>query len=127
MKFEINKNILTEGLRVVCNSLDTVSLNPVGDCVLLVVSKTNIKLFSNNSFLSCFYEINNNFTCFNEGKVLIKGKLFYSIISKLDNQNSILIEIVDNSVIRIKQSKFSSDINLLDSTTFITSDFNFSN
>jgi DNA polymerase III sliding clamp (beta) subunit (PCNA family) len=123
MKIQINKNILFNALKINCSLIDSSSFNPIADAVLIIASSQNIKIINTNNYLSCLVEIKENFTCEQSGEVLIKAKILFNVVSKLSNQ-TIDIEVVDNSVIRITQSKFISDINLLDKSLFSVPNFN---
>lgn len=124
MKFIIQKNTLLECLKICCDVIDTTSLNPIGDCVLINANTTQIQFKAFSTTTAIQTHTNQGFTTQKEGNALIKGRLLYNIISKIHN-TEITLEIVDSSVLRITIPNFTSDVNLCELNLFPTLNFNY--
>lgn len=122
MKFKINKKTLNEALKYITNIIGPFNVNPILSNILVNVEK-KIVLNATNGVVSSKYEINDGFTIESIGSFLVKGKILYSIISKI-NENEIEIELIDSSIIRISTQTYSCDVNLTDDSSFPSIDFN---
>jgi DNA polymerase-3 subunit beta len=124
MKIQIQKQILSNALKTCCNSMDAISFNPVGDSILIKTTNNELHLQTSTANASLLVKIKEGIQISEDGEVLIKGRLLYNIITKTHG-NDIRLETVDNSVLRIEVARFSSDINLSDSTLFPHVNFQF--
>lgn len=124
MKIEIEKKELIELLKFNTNVLGSNSLNPILDNILISANKdTNeIELISSNDNISSKI-FSTNVNVDESGTILIKGKLFYSMISKIHNE-IIVLEKIDSKYLRISNSKFAANINLVEETLYPTINFN---
>jgi DNA polymerase-3 subunit beta len=125
MKINIEKQELLKQLKTSVGLLDSLNSNPIMDCLLIEANDKQLIIISSNNF-SSLKNTTTNLTISTPGKVLVKGKIIYSIISKLKEKH-INLEVVDNSILRISTESFSSDINILDSFTYPSINFEFEN
>lgn len=118
LKIKISKNELLTAIRSCMNVIEgnSYSTSPINHCIRMIVSKNKIEFFSFSHLFSANYEITNDFECFNEGELVIKAKIFFNIVSKLDDE--IILEKVDKNSLYIKSNNFESNINLIDETLF---------
>ncbi|MDR0985910.1 MAG: DNA polymerase III subunit beta [Mycoplasmataceae bacterium] len=123
MKFTINKNSFLKALKQATNIIDNNNINPVLSGILINCKDKTLTITSSNNNISFITTINDA-NIQKEGIVLVRGKILFNIINKLKNED-ITIEIVDNSVLRISTSNFSSDINTLESTSYPSINFNY--
>ncbi|WP_412032299.1 DNA polymerase III subunit beta [Malacoplasma muris] len=125
MKFILNKKNIIESIKT-CNSLiDSNIISPFIQGMLLQAKNNKITIITSNGFVSCKSEIKENVKIIEEGSVLIKSKLFATIITKLKNED-ILFEKVDNSVLKIKTESFDSNINIMDDEQYPNINFDYS-
>ena len=124
MKIQIHKNLLTNALRTCCNAMDSVSFNPINEAILIKTDNQEIHLQAITANTSLFIRLNKNIQIKEPGQALVKGKLLYNIISKIQSEE-VTLQTVDNSVLRVEVPRFSSDINLFESTLFPTINFQF--
>ena len=125
MKLTINTKLLTEKIQLVSNTLDTSGLNPILSGILFNITYKSITLVSSNN--NCYSQINidKDFKTESEGKFLIKGKMISEILSNLKS-NEVILEIVDESVLRIYNNSFSCNLNILDVNSYPTISFYYS-
>ena len=115
MKVIINKNKLLESLKL-CNSIsENINTTPVFLGTLIEVKENFISLTSSNGLISIKSKIEKSENCniLSNGNVLVKTKTLFSMISKFKNEN-IILEKIDNSVLKIKTETFDSNINIMD-------------
>lgn len=118
MKIKIKKNILLNNLKLINNINTNNYSSPIIQGLLINVSSDKINLIHTNGTISTNSKINNNdFIFIQEGIVLVKAKLFYNIIQKLSDED-IIIEKIDNSILKIQTNNFDSNINILDHKEF---------
>ncbi|MEF9984754.1 MAG: DNA polymerase III subunit beta, partial [Malacoplasma sp.] len=118
MKIIIKKDILFNSLKLVTNLSSNNFSSPIIQGLFIDVNKERINLIHTNGMISINSKINNdNFLFVEEGTFLVNKKLFCNIIQKLNNED-IVIEKIDNSVLKIKTSNFDSNINILDYKEF---------
>lgn len=122
MKLTIQKEIILQALKKINNVVGETITTPVNDGVLIKVEKQRIIFKAVGTHAAIMFETQQGINTELEGEILVKTKLIYNIISKIRTQ-AIDLECVDNSVLRIKAEKFSSDINLFDSSLFPTINF----
>lgn len=115
MKVKIEKKYLINLVKM-CNSIiDNLTSSPIIQGIYISAKNNKLSFISTNGIISVKSETLEEKECqvIEEGNVLVKSKTFFSIIQKLKNEN-VLLEKVDNSVLKIKTSNFDSNINLLD-------------
>lgn len=126
MKFKVNKKTLLENIKII-NQMNINNIySPIFQSVLITVEKKELTFVATNGFISSKIVIKNDFECIEEGNVLIKFKILFNIIQKLDNLD-LIFERIDNSVIKISSEKFDSNINVLDSQEFPIINFSHEN
>jgi DNA polymerase III sliding clamp (beta) subunit (PCNA family) len=123
MKFTIEKNTFLNLLKLPTNIVDNTNINPVLTGIVVECKDKQLTIISSNNNLSLRSSCD-DVEIIKTGKVLIRGKLLFSIINKL-KQSKITFEVVDNSIVRISTNNFSSDINLLDDVSYPSINFNF--
>jgi DNA polymerase III sliding clamp (beta) subunit (PCNA family) len=126
MKITINKNNLLTPLKLVFNVVESNSVNPTFNRVLLkTINQNELALIGSNSFISIKTIIKEGLTIKETGGILVNGRILYSIISKIDNPE-LALELIDNSVLRISTPNFSSDINIYEENSYPNINFDFS-
>ncbi|MDR0825825.1 MAG: DNA polymerase III subunit beta [Mycoplasmataceae bacterium] len=124
MKIEIQKDELLKNIKIVNSVIDDNSLNPTLTGIKFICKDNSLIIIGSNNNVSV-QTTTNNLTIHKPGEILIKSKIIFNIISKLKNEK-VLIEKIDNSILHISASDFSSDINLLDENTYPNINFNIS-
>lgn len=128
MKIKIHKKSLVNLVKM-CNSIvDNVVSTPIVQGIYITAKDNKISFISTNNIISIKAETSetDEFQIIEEGSVLIKSKTFYAIVQKLKNEN-ILLEKMDNSVLKIKTDTFDSNINLLDDEQYPIISFSYEN
>jgi DNA polymerase-3 subunit beta len=125
MKFTIDKTKFLNLLKLPTNIVDNSNINPVLTGILIECKNKKLTVISSNNNLSIHAQCEDA-DILKEGKILIRGKLLFNIVSKLKESN-VSFEVIDNSIIRISTNKFSSDINLLDDVGYPSINFNYDN
>ncbi|MDE5841999.1 MAG: DNA polymerase III subunit beta [Malacoplasma sp.] len=126
MKFNVNKNKIFETVRV-CNSItDNLNSSPNFLGTLIETNNSKLKFTSSNGLISIksIIEKDENLNIINNGKVLLKTKTLFNVLSKL-KKSMINFERIDNSVLKIKTDYFDSNINILDEEKYPNINFNF--
>jgi DNA polymerase III sliding clamp (beta) subunit (PCNA family) len=123
MKFEIKKNILTKALLLTNKTLLNDDLNQSFNSLLFDVKENEISISNYNNNFASLIKIN-QVKIYSEGIFLIKGKILIDIVNNLNN-DLILFEIIDNSILSIKTNDFTSQLNLLNSDLFSKLDFEY--
>ncbi|MDR1991721.1 MAG: DNA polymerase III subunit beta [Mycoplasmataceae bacterium] len=116
MKFTIEKNELINLLKTPCGIINNNNINHILTGILIECKNNELIVISSNNNLS-IKSTTKNLTIHKDGYVLIYGKLFYNIITKLKDVQ-VNFEVVDNSIVRISTPTFSSDLNLLDNVNY---------
>ncbi len=116
MKFEIKKNILTKALLLTNKTLLNDDLNQSFNSLLFDVKENEISISNYNNNFASLIKIN-QVKIYSESIFLIKGKILIDIVNNLNN-DLILFEIIDNSILSIKTNYFTSQLNLLNSGLF---------
>ncbi|MGL5246108.1 MAG: DNA polymerase III subunit beta [Mycoplasmoidaceae bacterium] len=112
MRVIVKKDKILNGLKF-CNSIiGQNTIYPVLQSVLLEIKDNKIRLTSSNGTSSSIYQISEGIQIFEEGTILVKAKTLLNIISKLENED-ILLEKIDNSLLKIKSGRFDSNINIM--------------
>jgi DNA polymerase-3 subunit beta len=116
MKISISKQELFNQLKTSVNLLDSLNSNPVMDCLLIDVDEKQLTITSSNVF-SSLRNTTTKLTTSKPGRVLVKGRILYNIVSKI-KEKMIDLEVVDNSILRVSTTSFLCDINILDYTSY---------
>lgn len=125
MKFTIKKTILNNALKNINNIIDQNNTNPV-------LTGVQIKVIDNKIFLTCnngstrYQQIVSDVKIEKPGEILVKARVLYEIITSL-KQDEITFTQIDESILHIQTSSYSSDINLLDNFSFPVLKFEFQN
>ncbi|MCQ3915567.1 MAG: DNA polymerase III subunit beta [Mycoplasmoidaceae bacterium] len=125
MKFVIEKSILLDCLKNINSLIDGNNINPA-------LSAVHIKSIDNKLFFiatngeNSYQQIIDNVEIKEGGDILIKARLLYNYISKID-QKSITINQIDERILQINTPKSTSEINLIDDSSFPIIDFNYDN
>lgn len=126
MKFKTNKQNIINFIKF-ANSIVDNSISTPYILGLYIEAKDNkLYITSTNGYISSKSIIENNIQIIEEGKILIKSRLFFNILSKLKNEE-ILFEKVDNSILKIKTNNFDSNINIMDEEQYPLINFNYDN
>lgn len=126
MKIKINKNILINNIRILNSLPFNFTSSPIIQSILIKADKDKVDFILTNGLTSIKVSIKENISILEEGNVLIKSKIFFSIISKLKDEE-IIFEKIDSSVLKIKTSSFDSNLNILDDEQFPIINFNYDN
>lgn len=125
MKFEIKKSILSNSLKNINNLIDANNLNPNLSGVFIKARDNKLTLIATNGS-SCYQQIISDVTIKEAGDILVKPKILYSYISKI-NQEMITINQIDEKILQIHSEKYSCEINLIDSSSFPILNFDHDN
>lgn len=126
MKIKIEKKYLINLVKM-CNSIiDNLTSSPIIQGLYISAKNNKLSIISTNGVVSIKSETLEENECqiIEEGNVLVKSKTFFSIIQKLKNE-SVLLEKVDNSILKIKTNNFDSNINLLDENQYPVISFSY--
>ena len=126
MKIKASKNAILSVLKFNNSIIDNTVSSPYIQGILIEAIDNKIYLTSTNSFISAKTIIDKGIQIIEEGKLLVKSKIFFNIISKLKNEE-IIIEKVDNSVLKIKTESFDSNINIMDEQQYPNINFDYDN
>lgn len=126
MKIKASKNAILNVLKFNNSIIDNTVSSPYIQGILIEAIDNKIYLTSTNSFISAKTIIEKGIQIIEEGKLLVKSKIFFNIISKLKNEE-IIIEKVDNSVLKIKTESFDSNINIMDEQQYPNINFDYVN
>lgn len=119
MKFSIKREELLKLLKFSEKIIESKNLiNPILNCINLIINKNQSKCICSNGIISGSYEIPMESLNIEEnGKILIKNKILLEIISKVKD-DYIHFHKIENTVLSIKTKKFSSEINIIDESSF---------
>ncbi|WPL40794.1 DNA polymerase III subunit beta [Malacoplasma iowae] len=124
MKIKANKNAILNVLKFNNSIIDNTVSSPYIQGILIEAIDNKVYLTSTNSFISAKTTIDKGIQIIEEGKLLVKSRVFFNIISKLKNEE-IIIEKVDNSVLKIKTESFDSNINIMDEQQYPNINFDY--
>ncbi|MDE5949530.1 MAG: DNA polymerase III subunit beta [Malacoplasma sp.] len=127
MKIIVNKKKIFESVKI-CNSIsDMVNSSHNFLVTLIEVENSKLKFTSSNGLISIksIIEKDESLNIISNGKVLVKTKTLFNVLSKLKNE-MINLERIDNSVLKIKTDYFDSNINILDEEKYPNINFDFS-
>lgn len=123
MKFVIEKNILLDCLKNINSLIDENSINPALSAVHIKSIDDKLFFIATNGENS-YQQIINDVEIKEGGDILIKARLLYNYISKID-QKSITINQIDEKILQINTPNSTSEINLIDDSSFPIIDFNY--
>ena len=124
MKLKINKNVLLKKLKNATAIIgNNTNLNPILNCILIDAERDLVFTCSNGQISAKFYETE-GFEIIHPGRILIKAKILFSVVSKL-TEDELEISKVDQSVITIKTKSFNCQINTLAEEQYPLIDFSF--
>ena len=66
--------------------MDSVSFNPINEAILIKTDNQEIHLQAITANTSLFIRLNKNIQIKEPGQALVKGKLLYNIISKIQSE-----------------------------------------
>ena len=92
MKIKASKNAILSVLKFNNSIIDNTVSSPYIQGILIEAIDNKIYLTSTNSFISAKTIIDKGIQIIEEGKLLVKSKIFFNIISKLKNEEIIEIE-----------------------------------
>ena len=124
MQAIIQRQEFVKALRNI-NDLVNYCNTPILSCVYIKTDDKKIILTATNGSISYQQEIV-NIQIKKQGNILINANLFYSIISKI-HQDEIFINQIDDNILQVKTPTFSCEINLNDSLAFPRLSFDYSN
>ena len=130
MKFNIEKNELLKLLkfsdRIINDNRNNI-INPILSFLYLKISNKESTVTCSNGITSGLYVINKDkLEIKEEGVILVKPKLLLNIIAKL-KEDRIEFNKVDSSVLTIKTSSFSAQINIIDENSYPSISFDNTN
>lgn len=125
MKFVIKKNILVDCLKNINSLIDSNNLNPTLSAVHIKSKDGKLYFIATNGAAS-YQQIISDVKIEKPGDILVKAKLLYSYISKID-QEEITINQIDDRILQINTPSSYSEINLIDDSSFPILDFSFEN
>ncbi len=123
MKFEIEKNILSNCLKNINSLIDPNNPNLILTAVQIKALDNKI-IFTATNGSSSYQQIILNDKIQKNGEILIKAKLLYNYISKID-QETITINQIDDKILQISTPNFSTEMNLIDNSSFPILFFNY--
>lgn len=112
MRIVIKKSAILNGIKFCNNMIGQNIIYPILQSILIEIKNNSIYLTSSNGISSSIYKISEGIQIFEEGTVLIKARTLLNIISKLDDED-VLLEKMDNSLLKIKSGRFDSNINIM--------------
>lgn len=126
MKFLIKKNKLMNLIKLSTSIINNQSYNPMLVNVFIEADeekKELITIFSNEQ-ITCKYIIKEDIEIVKSGSIVLRSKLLSGVISKLQNED-ITFEKIDTQSLKIFNSKFDANINLLNESLFPSFDFSY--
>lgn len=124
MKIIIKKDKFVNSLKLINNVIDHNSYNPILTAIEIEVMEKNIIIIGTNGNTNYKEVISEDFIVEKIGKILIKAKILFNILSKID-ENEITIEKIDENITEIKTSSYSCNINLFDTSSFPIIEFKY--
>lgn len=125
MKFSINTKYFLKNLKYI-QSNSSSTTNPILDGIYINVNQDDITITSSNEKDTIKIKLDQNLTIHSTGNILVKTSLFIDLISKI-RSDTVEINQLDTSVIRITGNKVVADLNLLDSNLYPSFDFSIEN
>lgn len=126
MKFSIEKNVLLDCLKNINSLIDGNNINPSLSAVHIKSNGDKLIFIATNGENS-YQQTIEGAQIKEGGDILIKARLLYNYISKIDQKN-ITINQIDEKILQISTPKYTSEINLMDSSSYpIINDFDFEN
>lgn len=116
MKFVIKKDLLVNCLKNVNNLIDSNNPNLTLTAVHIKASNDKI-IFTATNGSSSYQQTIANQEIKEAGEILVKARLLYNYVSKI-NQETISINQIDERILQISTPNFSTEINLIDNSSF---------
>ncbi|CRX37140.1 / dnaN / DNA polymerase III subunit beta / 1531:2658 Forward [Candidatus Hepatoplasma crinochetorum] len=113
MKFKIDSLNLKKISRIFSNISYNNNYLVEMNGILFEIKKDNIFIEARNTYISLKFTSNENIEVINEGIFLVKAKLLNEVISKLENNEIITFNKVEENLITIKSKNSYYEINLL--------------
>ncbi|MCQ3908531.1 MAG: hypothetical protein MJ200_03110 [Mycoplasmoidaceae bacterium] len=116
MKFVIEKNVILSCLKNINNLIDENNIVPALSAVH-IKSIDNKLVFVATNGENSYQQIIEGADIQQPGDVLVKARLIYNYISKID-QKTITINQIDEKILQINTPNSTSEINLIDNPSF---------
>lgn len=118
MKIKIPKSILIPSIKLNAEISDNYISTPYLLC-LLIETKDDQIIFTNSNGIISIKNIlkNDKIEIVKNGKILVNTKIFFNLINKIENEN-IIIEKIENSILKIKSENFLSYLNIFNNEIF---------
>jgi DNA polymerase-3 subunit beta len=126
MNININKSEILKSLLLVNVIINKSCMNPILTNILFITRDDTIEIIAANDNIAIKTSLKNNTVNPQEEKILIEGDLITKLIEK-SNSEEILIELIEERVLRIKAGKFISNINLPNEEDYPRYDFETAN
>ena len=124
MKFKIQRDVLVNSLKNVNNFINNEAINPALSGVNIEIKNSKLVISATDGS-NTYREIISDVITEGEGAILVKCKLLFNIVSRLDN-TEITINQIDDAIIQIStQPKFSCELNLFDASLFPVIPYNY--
>ncbi|MCQ2747829.1 MAG: hypothetical protein MJ223_00910 [Mycoplasmoidaceae bacterium] len=123
MKFVVKKSLLVNSLKNINNLIDSNNLNPTLSAVHIKSVDNKLLLVATNGS-SSYQELISDVKIEQPGDILVKAKFLYNYVTKLDQEN-ITINQIDEKILQINTPKSSSEIILIDDSSFPIIDFEY--
>ncbi|MBQ0045324.1 MAG: DNA polymerase III subunit beta [Mycoplasma sp.] len=123
MKFTVKKNEIVSCLKNINSLIDSNNLNPTLSAVHIKALEGKLIFIATNG-AAAYQQTITNVEISKTGDILVKAKLLYSYLSKID-QDTITINQIDDRILQINTPKSSSEIILIDDSSFPILDFNY--
>lgn len=125
MKFTIKKDLLVNCLKNVNSLIDSNNLNPALSAVHIKTIDDKLVFIATNG-LSSYQQTISDVEIKEGGDILVKAKFLYNYTSKID-QETITINQIDEKILQINTPTSTSEINLIDNSSFPIIDFSHDN
>lgn len=112
MKITIKKTILSNALKNVNSIINQNNMNLILTGVYIKTLDNSLQLICSNGSTN-FQQIIKDVKIEKPGQILIKARILYDIVNKLNTEEVTLTQIED-SILHIQTPNYSSDVNLLD-------------
>lgn len=124
MKFKIQRDVLVNSLKNVNNFINNEAINPALSGVNIEIKDQKL-IISATDGSNTYREMITDVITEGEGTILVKCKLLFNIVSRLDN-TEVTINKIDDAIIQIStQPKFSCELNLFDASLFPVIPYNY--
>lgn len=125
MKFVIKKNKIVNCLKNINSLIDDNNLNPTLSAVHIKAVDGKLIFIATNG-AAAYQQTISDVEIQKTGDILVKAKLLYNYLSKID-QETITINQIDDRILQISTPKSTSEIILIDDSSFPILDFSYEN